>query len=77
MPKRYDNTICKLFLRSKKTIKATLNSITRIGPIIYIEDLEECYGPYKQDSTSTKKRLVLGQDQYAGCRTDKTSRAMG
>ena len=41
MPKRYNNTIYKLFLRSKKTIKATLSSITRIGPIIYIEDSEE------------------------------------
>ena len=41
MLKRHDNTIHKLFLRSKKTIKATLSSITRIGLIIYIEDPEE------------------------------------
>ena len=41
MPKRYNNTIHKLFLRNKKTIKATLSSITRIGLIIYIEDPEE------------------------------------
>ena len=41
MPKRYDNTIHKLFLKSKKTIKATLSSITRIRLIIYIEDPEE------------------------------------
>ena len=39
--KRYDNIIYKLFLRSKKTIKATLNSITRIGLIVYIKDPEE------------------------------------
>ena len=41
MPKRHDNTIHKLFLRSKKTIKATLSSITRIKLIIYIEDPKE------------------------------------
>ena len=38
--------------------------------------LENCYRPYKQDSTSTKRRLVLGQNQCAGCRTDKTSRTI-
>ena len=41
MPKRYNNTICKQFLRSKKTIKVTLSSITRIRLIIYIEDPKE------------------------------------
>ena len=40
MPKRHDNTIRKLFLRSK-IIKATLSSITRIGLIIRIEDPKE------------------------------------
>ena len=43
MPKRHDNTIHKLFLRSKKTIKAILSSITRIGLIIYIKDPEEAF----------------------------------
>ena len=43
MPKRHNNIIYKLFLRSKKTIKATLSSITRIGLIIYIEDPEETF----------------------------------
>ena len=43
MPKRHDNIIHKLFLRSKKTIKVTLSSITRIGLIIYIEDPEEAF----------------------------------
>ena len=38
MPKRYNNIIHKRFLTSKKIIKATLSSITRIGLIIYIED---------------------------------------
>ena len=44
MLKRYDNIIYKLFLRSKKTIKVTLSSITRIGLIVYIEDPEEAPG---------------------------------
>ena len=43
MPKRYNNIIYKLFLRSKKTIKATLSSMTRIGLIIYIEDPKEAF----------------------------------
>ena len=38
---------------------------------------EKCYRPYKQDSTSTKKRLVLGQDQYAKYKTDRTSGTIG
>ena len=38
MSKRYNNTIYKRFFRSKKTIKVTLSSITRIRLIIYIED---------------------------------------
>ena len=37
MPKRYNNTIHKLFLKSK-TIKVILNSITKIRLIIYIKD---------------------------------------
>ena len=41
MPKRYDNTIRKQFFRSKKTIKATLSSIAKIRPIIYMEDPKE------------------------------------
>ena len=43
MPKRHDNTIYKLSLRIKKTIKAILSSITRIGLIICIEDPEEAF----------------------------------
>ena len=42
MPKRHDNTIYKLFLRSK-TIKAIPSSITRIRPIIYIKDPKEAF----------------------------------
>ena len=41
MPKRYNNIIHKQFLKSKKIIKAILNSITRIKLIIYIKDPKE------------------------------------
>ena len=41
MPKRYNNTIRKLSLGIKKIIKVILSSITRIRPIIYIEDPKE------------------------------------
>ena len=41
MFKKHDNTIHKRFLRSKKTIKATVSSTTRIRLIIYIEDPKE------------------------------------
>ena len=44
MPKRYNNTICKLSLGIKKTIKVILSSMTRIRPIIYIEDPKEAFG---------------------------------
>ena len=43
MPERHNNTIYKQFLRSK-IIKVILSSITRIGPIIYIEDPKEAPG---------------------------------
>ena len=41
MPERHNSTIYKLLFKGKKTIKATLSSITRIGLIIYIKDLKE------------------------------------
>ena len=44
MPKRYNNIIYELFLRSKKIIKATLSNIIRIRLIIHIEDLKEAFG---------------------------------
>ena len=44
MPERHDNTIRKRFLRSKKTIKVTPSSMTRIGPIVYMEDPREAPG---------------------------------
>ena len=41
MPKRYNNTIYKLFLKNKKIIKATLSNIIRIRLIIHIKDPKE------------------------------------
>ena len=41
MPKRYDNTIYKLSLGIKKTIKVILSSTTRIRLIIRMEDPKE------------------------------------
>ena len=43
MPKRHNNTIYKLSLEIKKTIKAILSSITRIRLIIYIEDPKKAF----------------------------------
>jgi hypothetical protein len=43
MPKRYDNTIYKLLLKSKKIIKATLSSTIRIRLIIHIKDPKEAF----------------------------------
>ena len=44
MPKRYNNTIYKLSLGIKKTIKVILSSIIRIGLIIRIKDPKEALG---------------------------------
>ena len=61
MPKRHNNIICKLSFRIKKTIKAILSSITRIGLIIYIKDPEEAlnidYIHIKED-TKVKKTII-------------------
>ena len=43
MLEKHNNIIHKLFLKNKKTIKVTLNSITRIKLIIYIKDPEEVF----------------------------------
>ena len=43
MPKKYNNTIYKLFFRSKKIIKVILSSITRIKLIKYIENPKEVF----------------------------------
>ena len=62
MPKRHNNIIYKLFLRSKKTIKVILSSITRIGPIIYIEDPKEVFGVdhiYIEEDTKVKETTIV------------------
>ena len=56
MLKRYDNTIHKLFLKSKKTIKVTLSSMTRIRLIIYIEDPEEAFSVNRAYIKDTKAK---------------------
>ena len=43
MPKRYNNTIYKWFLRNKKIIKVILSSITKIRLIVYIEDPKKAF----------------------------------
>ena len=61
MPKRYDNIIHKLFLRSKRITKVTLSSITIIGLIIYIKDLEEISGvdyAYVKDIEAEETTMV-------------------
>ena len=61
MPERYNNIIYKLFLRSKKTIKVTPSSITRIGLITRIEDLKEALSVdhvYIEDTEAKETTIV-------------------
>ena len=61
MPKRYNNTICKLSLGIKKIIKAILSSITRIRLIIYIKDPKEAPGVdyiYVEEDTKVKETTI-------------------
>ena len=61
MPKRHNNTTYKLSLRSKKTIKVTPSNITRIGPIIYIEDPEEAFSVnhiHIEENTEVKESTI-------------------
>ena len=62
MPKRYNNTIYKLFLRNKKIIKVTLSNITRIRPIIYIEDPKEASGVdyiHMEEDTKAEETTIV------------------
>jgi hypothetical protein len=62
VPKRHDNTIRKLSLRSKKTIKAILSSTTRIGPIIHMEDPKEAPGVdhvYIEEDTKVEETTIV------------------
>ena len=61
MPERYDNTIYKLSLGIKKTIKAILSSTTRIGPIIRMEDPKEASSVdyvYIEEDTKVEETTV-------------------
>jgi hypothetical protein len=61
MPKRHDNTICKLSLRIKKTIKVILSSTTRIRLIIRIEDPKEAPGVdyvYIEEDTKVEETTI-------------------
>jgi hypothetical protein len=61
VPKRHDNTIRKLSLGIKKTIKAILSSTTRIGPIIRMEDPEEAPGVdhvYMEEDTKVEETTI-------------------
>ena len=61
MPKRYNNIIYKLFLKSKKIIKVIPSSITRIGLIVYIEDSEEAFSVdyiYIEDTEAEETTIV-------------------
>ena len=61
MPKRYNNTIYKLSLGIKKTIKVILSSTTRIGPIVRIEDPEEASSVdyvYIEEDTKVEETTV-------------------
>ena len=61
MLKRHNNTIHKRFLRSKKTIKAILSSITRIRLIIYIKDPEKAPSIdyiYVEEDTKVEKTTI-------------------
>ena len=62
MPKRHDNTIHKRFFRSRKIIKVTPSSITRIRLIIYMEDPEEVFSidyVYIEENTKVEKATIV------------------
>ena len=61
MPERHDNTIRKLSLGIKKTIKVILSSTTRIGLIIRIEDPKEAPSVdyvYIEENTKVEETTV-------------------
>ena len=61
MSKRYNNTIYKQFLRSKKMIKVTPSSTTKIRLILYIEDPKETFSidyVYIKGNTKVKETTI-------------------
>ena len=62
MLKKHNNTIYKLFLKSKKTIKKILNSITRIRLIKHIKDPKEIFSIdyiYIEEDTVVKEITIV------------------
>ena len=62
MPERYNNTIYKLSLGIKKTIKAIPSNIIRIGLIVRIEDSKEAFGVnyvYVKEDTEVEETTVV------------------
>ena len=61
VPERHDNIIYKRFLRSKKTIKVTPSSTTRIGLIVCMEDPKEALGvdhAYVEDTEAEETTMA-------------------
>jgi hypothetical protein len=61
MSKRHDNTIYKLFFKSKRTTKVILSSITIIGLIVCIKDPKEAPGVdhiYTEEDTKVEETTV-------------------
>ena len=61
MLERDDNIIYKLFLKSKKIIRVTLSSITRIRLIICIKDPKEALSVdhvYVEEDTEVKETII-------------------
>ena len=77
MPERYDNTIYKLSLGIKKTIKVILSSTTRIKPIIRIEDPKEApsvnYVYIKEDTEVEETTIADTATTTHPVRSDATS----
>ena len=62
MPKRYNNTIYKLFFKGKKIIKIILSSITRIWLIKCIKDPKEASSinhVYIEEDTVVKETTIV------------------
>jgi hypothetical protein len=61
VPKRYNNTIYKLFFRNQKTIKVILSSMTKTRLIIHIKDPKETPSVdyiYIKEDTKVEKTTI-------------------
>ena len=62
-PNIKDLEICKDAILQLYTIGVVYRDLNKYNIVIKgkkAKFIDFCYGPYKQDSTSTKRRLVLG-----------------